>query len=251
MAAPAAAPRRSDSGAKAESTTNTRRNRSRTPIRRDPKHQRPPEPKEPPKRKAESSKSSAPGLTPKSAPAAHLAASDDEGKGQEPCPFHLLAAQVAFASTVPGNTGNWLFPSPSGEKPTKQGWVKTFTEIAKRADLQTHWENGALKHTGHSARAYLASADPNFRQVVLSSVRSSPLASMCSLASESAIASSIAAAKLELRALTASSVPICKDPKEVIPVSEEMIAEASPEAESPTQPGKSSLQTQPWEGKCI
>ena len=39
----------------------------------------------------------------------------------------------------------------------------------------------------------------------------------------------IAAAKLELRALTTSSVHILKNPKQVIRVSEEMIADVAPE----------------------
>ena len=60
------------------------------------------------------------------------------------CSCRRVEAQVAFASTAPGNTAQLLFPTLSGNKPTKQGCVKTFTELAKAAGLKRYWENGAL-----------------------------------------------------------------------------------------------------------
>ena len=142
-----------------------------------------------------------------------------------------------FASTAPGNTAQWLVPTPSGNKPKKQGWIKTLTEIAKAAGLKMHWENGALKHTGRSARpsgaCHLAAAGVDLWRInifgrwssaaCLKYVRSSPLVNM---ASESAIASSITAAKLGLRALTSTSAQFFRRP---IPVSGEMLQERAPE----------------------
>eukprot|EP00435_Cladocopium_sp_Y103_P044529 s39_g12.t1 len=166
------------------------------------------------------------------------------------CPFHLIAAQVAFASTAPNNTAEWLFPTSSGGKPTKQGWVKTFTEVARMIGLPTHWDNGAPRHTGHSARAsgacHLAQAGVDLWRIqvfgrwssaaFLRYVRSSPLASLSNLASEAAISNSIAAAKTELRALSNHGPKMIEDPHQVVPISEEMLAEAAPE---PVTPGSS------------
>eukprot|EP00435_Cladocopium_sp_Y103_P026420 s2504_g6.t1 len=66
-------------------------------------------------------------------------------------------------------------------------------------------------------------------------IRDSPLASMCSLATEASLASSIAAAKTELRALTASATPVLEDPHKVIPISEDMIVETTPVVCQPSQ----------------
>ena len=163
------------------------------------------------------------------------------------CPFHAMAAQLAFAATSPGNASRWLFPTAEGKKPSKQGWARTFTCIAQHAGLDAFWENGAPKHTGHSARAsgacHLAEAGVDLWRVqifgrwssaaFLKYVRSSPLASLHTLASETAISASIAAAKRELRALVHSSSPVLEDPKQVIPVSDDMIQEAEPGQEPP------------------
>ena len=68
--APAATSRRSDSGAMDNNQKDSRHaGRSRTPLRRNPKHQRPPEPKVPPKSKPSES-SNPPCLASKSAPSA-------------------------------------------------------------------------------------------------------------------------------------------------------------------------------------
>ena len=60
-------------------------------------------------------------------------------------PCHIILAQVAFASMVPGNTGLWLFLS---------------TEGTKKAGVGPHLGRGGKavspgdpKHTGHSARS--------------------------------------------------------------------------------------------------
>ena len=163
------------------------------------------------------------------------------------CPFHSMAAQVAFATSVPGNHGQWLFPTSQGQKPTKQGWVCTFTEMAKQLGLETHWDNGAPRHTGHSARAsgacHLAQAGVDLWRIqvfgrwssnaFLKYVRSSPLASLCSLATETAISSSIAAAKHELRALTSHTEKLLEDPAKVVPVSSEMLEDSAPQQVPP------------------
>eukprot|EP00435_Cladocopium_sp_Y103_P022023 s2314_g5.t1 len=85
--------------------------------------------------------------------------------------------------------------------------------------------NGAPKHTGHTARAsgacHLAAAGVDLWRVqifgrwssaaFLRYIRSSPLLSLKDLASETALAESIAAAKSELRALTNSQIPVMLD----------------------------------------
>eukprot|EP00435_Cladocopium_sp_Y103_P037318 s554_g9.t2 len=170
-----------------------------------------------------------------------------QASDQYMCPFHLIAAQVAFASTAPNNTAEWLFPTSSGGKPTKQGWVKTFTEVARLIGLPTHWDNGAPRHTGHTARAsgacHLAQAGVDLWRIqvfgrwssaaFLRYVRSSPLASLSNLASEAAISNSIAAAKSELRALSIHGPKMIEDPHQVVPISEEMLSEAAPEPVAP------------------
>ena len=163
------------------------------------------------------------------------------------CPFHSMAAQVAVASTIPGNNVGWLFPTSEGDMPTKQGWVRTFTEVAKSLGLETHWDNGAPRHTGHSARAsgacHLAKAGVDLWRIqvfgrwssaaFLRYVRTSPLASLSNLSTEAAIADSIAAAKLELRALAGPVNRRLEDPQQVVPVSSEMIAESVPDHSEP------------------
>lgn len=109
------------------------------------------------------------------------------------CPFHSIAAQVAFATSVGGNSSQWLFPTADGAKPSKRGWVRTFTEVARQAGLPTHWDNGAPRHTGQPARAsgacHLAQAGVDLWRIqvfgrwssnaFLKYVRTSPLASLC------------------------------------------------------------------------
>ena len=56
---------------------------------------------------------------------------------------------------------------PHGDKPTKRGWSAAFTAIAKHQGLETEWNNGAPKCTGHSGSA--------FRGSPLSSCKSGPL----------------------------------------------------------------------------
>ena len=159
------------------------------------------------------------------------------------CPFHAMAAQMAFAVTVAGNEGGWLFPTATGQKPTKRGWCTTFMMVAESLGLGTTWENGAPKFSGHTARAsgahHLAKAGVDLRRVqifgrwssaaFLRYVRSSPLASLSSLSTEAALSNSIEAAKKELRALTTASSPNrMEDPKHLIPITAEMAAESVP-----------------------
>ena len=128
------------------------------------------------------------------------------------CPFHAMAAQIAFAVSVEGNAHGWLFPTALGGMSSKRGWCTTFTRVAETLGLETTWENGAPKFSGHTARAsgahHLAKAGVDLWRVqifgrwssaaFLRYVRSSPLASLNNLSTEAALANSIAAAKKEI-----------------------------------------------------
>ena len=159
------------------------------------------------------------------------------------CPYHGMMAHVAFAKSIAGNREGWLFPTSEGQKPTKSGWCKTFMEVADRSGIIGYWDNGAPKFTGHTARAsgahHLAQAGVDLWRVqifgrwssaaFLRYVRSAPLASLSSLATESSLTNSIAAARLELQALAAQpGAPQLEDPKELVPVNHDMIVEATP-----------------------
>ena len=159
------------------------------------------------------------------------------------CPFHAMAAQVAFAVSVEGNATGWLFPCQLGGKHSKRGWCTTFMKVAECLGMVTTWENGVPKFTGHTARAsgahHLAKAGVDLWRVqifgrwssaaFLRYVRASPLASLSNLASEAALANSIAAAKNELRALSSASCNSrMEDPKELIPITTEMAVETLP-----------------------
>lgn len=113
--------------------------------------------------------------------------------------------------------------------------------------MATHWDNGAPRHTGHTARAsgacHLAQAGVDLWRIqvfgrwssnaFLKYVRSSPLASLCSLATQTAISTSIAAAKSELKALTTHTGKLLEDPAQVIPVTTDMLEESVPEVTKP------------------
>ena len=91
------------------------------------------------------------------------------------CPNHALSEQWVFAKNLLGNQEGWLFPTIQATKATKRGWSATFTEIAKRQGLETEWNNGGPKYTGHSARALgavhlaLAKVDCTMSRLSLSS----------------------------------------------------------------------------------
>ena len=158
---------------------------------------------------------------------------------QEMCPYHAMMAHVAFAKAIGTNSSGWLFPTSEGNKPSKAGWCQTFMRLAEMMDLQTHWENGAPKFTGHTARAsgahHLAAAGVDLWRVqifgrwssaaFLRYVRSAPLSSLSNLASTN----SIAAAKRELQALAANpGKPILEDPTSLVPVDHDMVTESLP-----------------------
>ena len=114
------------------------------------------------------------------------------------CPYHALLRQVDYAKNFGANFEGWLFPTQEGAKATKRGWCRTFTAIASEQGLETEWNNGAPKYTGHTARAsgavHLALAKVDLWRIQLFGrwtssaflryVRSAPLASLHELALE-------------------------------------------------------------------
>ena len=66
-------------------------------------------------------------------------------------PYHALSAQLEFASSLP--QGRWLFPTASGDQPSKAGWVATFEWVASQVGEPLETPTGARRFTGHSARA--------------------------------------------------------------------------------------------------
>ena len=71
----------------------------------------------------------------------------------ELCPYHLVVAHVRDIRAELGTASQWLFPSTAGVQPSKRGWAGTFQSVAARSGLQLTTEHGALRYTGHSARA--------------------------------------------------------------------------------------------------
>ena len=71
----------------------------------------------------------------------------------ELCPYHLVCAHVRDVQAHFGRRCTWLFPSWAGDQPTKRGWAGTFQGVASRSGLQLTTPQGALRYTGHSARA--------------------------------------------------------------------------------------------------
>lgn len=154
---------------------------------------------------------------------------------QRLCPYHALLEQVAFAKNLEGNAEGWLFPTAQGVKPTKRGWSASFTEIAKHQGLETVWNNGAPKYTGHSARAsgavHLALARVDLWRIQLFGrwtsaaflryVRSAPLASLHQLSLETAQCPN---PRNLLPEAPAAQEPASSEAS-LVPVSEEMIEE--------------------------
>ena len=66
------------------------------------------------------------------------------------CPFHLMVAQISFASQFAHGV---LFPSTDGIRPDKLGWATTFEWIAHLLDEPLTTASGVKRFTGHSARA--------------------------------------------------------------------------------------------------
>ena len=64
------------------------------------------------------------------------------------CPYHLMADHLDSLSP----DSDWVFTTPAGEPPSKQGWADTFQALAKMLGIPTHHANGARAFTGHSAR---------------------------------------------------------------------------------------------------
>ena len=155
------------------------------------------------------------------------------------CPYHALLRQVDYAKNLGGNFEGWLFPTQEGDKATKRGWCRTFTAIALKQGLETEWNNGAPKYTGHTARAsgavHLALAKVDLWRIQLFGrwtssaflryVRSAPLASLHELALETV------KVPQSLPSSAPAMVPERAD-SSILPVSEEMLEEAAPAPEA-------------------
>ncbi len=153
------------------------------------------------------------------------------------CPYHALSEQWLFAKNLPGNREGWLFPTIQATKATKRGWSAAFTEIAKRQGLETEWNNGAPKFTGHSARAsgavHLALAKVDLWRIQLFGrwtsaaflryVRSAPLASLHELSLESAQCPDRHSLQKEV---PTREEPTLDEAPKVVQLSEEMIEES-------------------------
>ena len=158
------------------------------------------------------------------------------------CPYHALLEQVSFAKELSGNIEGWLFPTAQGSKPTKRGWSASFTEIAKRQGLETEWNNGAPKYTGHSARAsvavHLALAKVDLWRIQLFGrwtsaaflryVRSAPLASLHQLSLETAQCPDPRSLQSD-----AQPEPGVRPEQRLVPISDEMIEEVIEEEAEP------------------
>ena len=153
------------------------------------------------------------------------------------CPYHALVRQVSFAKNLGTNFEGWLFPTHEGAKATKRGWSHTFTAIAEAQGLETTWNNGAPKYTGHSARAsgavHLALAKVDLWRIQLFGrwtssaflryVRSAPLACLHELSLETAKVPA-----LPPPAGSSASTDCASETSSLVQVSEEMMEEASP-----------------------
>ena len=129
------------------------------------------------------------------------------------CPYHALSAQLEFASSLP--RGRWLFPTLSGDQPSKAGWVSTFEWVASQVGEPLETPTGARRFTGHSARAtgavHLAKTQVELWRIQLFGrwgseafklyVRNAPLTQLHLLAQESSVQTALSAARAELASL--------------------------------------------------
>ena len=69
------------------------------------------------------------------------------------CPYHLALAHVTDVQANGGGNAKWLFPTDAGTQPTKRGWAGTFQGIAALMGHELSTSAGAVRYSGHSARA--------------------------------------------------------------------------------------------------
>ena len=112
----------------------------------------------------------------------------------------------------------WLFPTLTGNQPTKAGWANTFQQVAHCLGLPLTFPSGVRK-SGHSARAsgavFLAQNHTELWRIQLFGrwgsevfrqyIRDAPLSQLTHLAQEASLQSSLRAAKAELAALWAQT----------------------------------------------
>lgn len=128
------------------------------------------------------------------------------------CPYHCMVSQL---DAIGPHEDGPLFPTSSGNIPSKRGWAATFTQIAAKLQLPTSHPNGAPCFTGHSARVtgamHMASLNIELWRIQLFGrwsseafllyIRDAPLAQLDNLAAESTAQMSIQAAKEQLKDL--------------------------------------------------
>jgi integrase len=161
------------------------------------------------------------------------------------CPFHILEAQWAWASSKRGaGAASPLFPATTGESPSKKAVVDTIVAMARHLGLAEFAQSGAPRFTGHSFRVtgamWLAASGIDVWRIqlhgrwgsstVLRYVRLAPLAS--SLALEASLGrdlSTVRAAILEAKATLATTghTPL--------PVQDSLVAALGPTLATPAK----------------